>query len=233
VELVPVFTTPAKRRLKVIEVNALTKAGVEAVRQLYEEDPSWQSVRPISSGTIDPLPETLNHELAVRDALVFLTRLCETHQLPVHWWTMETKSLVAAKQTNLRHAPDLIMVVGERRVPLLIEVDLGNESIDSRAVNSWKVKYERYGEYLMRDYGNDPLFEGCAKPLVIVLGASRLRLNNLHQAIESWGGERAWWCTTLEALSPLTYSLPGTVWAVGTVEEPWSLVEAIRPSTSL
>ena len=70
----------------------------------------------------------------------------------------------------MTQAPDLIMVAGERKIPLLVEVDLGTESIASRAPNSWASKYARYADYLLRDYGNDPLFEGCGKPLVLVLG---------------------------------------------------------------
>jgi hypothetical protein len=233
VELVPVFATPARRRLRVIEVNALTKPGIEVVRQLYADDPHRHDIDPLSSGAVDPLPETIAHELAVRDALIFLSRLCETHQLPVHWWTMDTRSLVAASQTHLRHAPDLIMVVGERMVPLLVEVDLGNESIASRAVNSWWTKYGRYADYLQHDFGADPLFARCAKPLVVVLGASPRRVTNLTTAITAWGGQRAWWFATLEELSPLTYRPPGAVWQMASVEEAWSLAEAIRPAARL
>jgi hypothetical protein len=233
VQLVPVYLTPTPTRLRVIEVNTLTPSGVEAVRQLYAEDPARAHLQPMATGTIDPVPELLPHELAVRDALIFLSRLCEDHDLPVHWWTMETKALLASGATHLTHAPDLLMVVGERQVPLLVEVDRGTEAIQSSAVNAWATKYDRYAHYLKRDYGTDPLFEGCAKPLVLVLGESPRRLANLREAIEDWGGQRAWWFALLADLSPVTYRLPGTVWRMGTVAEPWSLAEAIGLSSRL
>jgi hypothetical protein len=233
VQLVPVYLTPTPTRLRVVEVNTLTPAGVEAVRQLYAEQSGQEGVQPLSTGVIDPVPELLPHELAVRDALIFLSRLCEDHDLPVHWWTMETKALVASGATHLTHAPDLLMVVGDRQVPLLVEVDRGTEAIQSSAVNAWATKYDRYASYLKRDYGTDPLFEGCAKPLVLVLGESPRRLANLREAIEGWGGQRAWWFARLADLSPLIYRPPGTVWRMGTVAEPWSLAEAIGLSSRL
>ncbi len=168
-ELVPVFTTPEPRKLKTIEVNALTTAGVETVVQLYERDADREDVRAHSSGHVQPLPETIAHDLAIRDALIFLTRLLDGSGIPIHWFTFRTRELVQQGMTRMRHAPDLIMVVGERRVPLLIEVDLGTESIASTAPNSWATKYQQYVSYLQKDFGNDPLFDGCAKPLMIVL----------------------------------------------------------------
>ena len=205
VELVPVFTFPDKRHLRIIEVNALTPDGVVAVAALYDRDPETTGIRPVSSGNVEPVPESINHELAVRDALVYLLRMVETHDVPLHWWTMDTRALVAAKQTALRQAPDLILVAGEERIPLLVEVDLGTESIDSDARNSWMHKYDGYARYLDQDAGRDSLFDGCGVPRVVVLGTGSRRVRNVKQALEGWGADRRWWFSTLEEICPVTY----------------------------
>jgi hypothetical protein len=233
VRLSPVYTLPAPGKLRTLEVNSLTPPGVEVVRRLYQE--AWKSTEVItySTGQVNPVPETINHDLAVRDALVFLTRLFLDAGIPIHWFTFQTRQLVNEKQTAMHHAPDLIMIVGERRVPLLIEADLGTESIESTVGNSWATKYQQYGNYLKRDFGNDPLFEGCVKPLVVTLTTSDRRLTNLVGAIKGWGGQRSWWCSTFEALSPLIYQEPGLVWWVPTVDRVMSLSDAIRPTGGL
>lgn len=231
--LSPVYTLPAPGKLRTIEVNSLTSAGVELVQRLYQE--AWQTTDVVtySSGQLIALPETIAHDLAVRDALIFLTRLFVGANIPVHWFTFQTRELIQARQTTMRHAPDLIMIVGERKVPLLIEADLGNESIESNAANSWATKYHNYANYLQRDFGNDPLFDGCAKPLVVTLTTSDRRLMNLVSAVAGWGGQRAWWFSTFTALNPLFYREPGLVWQVPTVERAMSMSDAIRPTGGL
>jgi hypothetical protein len=230
VRLVPVFTLPKPGMLRTIEINALTPAGVEVVRELYAQ--AGRDIAPFSSGVINPVPETILHDLAIRDALIFLTRLLEP-VVPIHWFTLSTRSLIQHGHSTMTQAPDLILVAGERQVPLLVEVDLGTESVTGPAANSWETKYARYATYLKRDYGNDPLFEGCAKPLVLVIGPGVRRSRNLASAIAGWGGQRAWWFASLDSLSPLTYQPPGRIWTVPTADEPLTLTEALRLSTRL
>jgi hypothetical protein len=141
--------------------------------------------------------------------------------------------LTQTGRSSMQLAPDLILVVGERKVPLLVEADLGTESIESAAPNSWATKYKQYVHYLKHDFGNDPLFEGCVKPLVVSLTTSDRRLNNLVEAIEGWGGQRSWWCATFTAINPLYYREPGLVWQVPTVDRAMSLSDAIRPTGGL
>jgi hypothetical protein len=210
--------------MRTIEVNALTPEGVDIVRELYAQ--AGRDIAPFSTGSVRPLPETIPHDLAIRDALIFLTRLLAP-VAPVHWFTLSTRSLIQHGHTTMTQAPDLILVAGERKVPLLVEVDLGTESVSGPAANSWETKYARYAAYLKRDYGNDPLFEGCAKPLVLVLATGARRTRNLADAIAGWGGQRAWWCAALDRLSPLTYQPPGHLWRVATSDEPLSLTEAL------
>ena len=209
VQLRPVYTLPAPGKLRTLEVNSLSPDGVEVVRRLYQEAWDTTDVVTYSTGQLNPIPETIVHDLAIRDALIFLTRLCLGAGIPIHWFTFQTRELIQARQTVMRHAPDLIMIVGERRVPLLVEADLGTESIESAAANSWATKYQQYVTYLKKDFGNDPLFEDCAKPLVVTLTTSARRLGNLVSAIAGWGGQRSWWCTTCEAINPLFYRSQG------------------------
>jgi hypothetical protein len=216
--------------LRTIEINALTREGIEVVCDLYAR--AGRDIAPFSTGAVSALPETILHDLAVRDALISLTRLLQPI-IPVHWFTMSTRGLIQHGHTTMAQAPDLILVAGERKVPLLVEVDLGTESVTGPAANSWQTKYARYADYLKRDYGNDPLFEGCGKPLVVVLATGARRTRNLAEAIAGWGGQRAWWCASLESLSPLTYQPPGRVWAVPTADEPLSLTEALGLSARL
>lgn len=233
VRLRPVYTLPAPGKLRTIEVNSLTPEGVELVRRLYQEAWNTTDVVTYSTGQVVPVPETIVHDLAVRDALLFLTRMFLGATIPIHWFTFQSRELIQSRQTTMGHAPDVIMIVGKRRVPLLIEADLGTESIESDAANSWATKYQQYATYLKNNYGNDPLFDGCAKPLVVTLTTSDRRLANLVEAIEGWGGQRSWWCSTFTALNPLFYHEPGLVWRVPTVDRDMSLSEAVRPTGGL
>ncbi len=105
----------------------------------------------------------------MRDVLVGLLRLQETHDLPLMGWSLDSRGFMAAGQTTLIQAPDLIFTVGEDSVPLLVEVDMGTESIESDAVNAWRTKIQRYENYLSDLAGNDPLFEGCSKPQLVII----------------------------------------------------------------
>ena len=130
----------------------------------------------------------------------------------------------------MRYAPDLIMVAGERHVPLMVEVDLGTESIASAAPNSWATKYQQYASYLQKEFGSDPLFAGCAKPLMIVLSNSARRMGNLVSAVEEWGGRRSWWFATLDAINPVSYLPPGEYWREASADRFLSLSDALCSS---
>ena len=188
-----------------IEVNGLTPSGLEIVGVLYDQNPATAGMQPVSSGQIDPVPETITHDLAVRDTLVYLLRMFEAHDLSVDSWTMESRRFIAAGETLLKQAPDIILVAGEERIPLFVEVDLGTESIDSAARNSWRGKFEGYARYLDDLAGNDPLFEGCSGPMVVVVCVSQRRLKNLEAALTSWGADRRWRYVLLSDISPLVY----------------------------
>lgn len=233
VRLIPVYTLSAPGKLRTIEVNTLTPVGVEVVTRLQQESWNDPDVQAYSRGDVLPVPETITHDLAIRDALIYLSCLCRAARLPVHCFTLNSRVFAQSSPTSMQFAPDLIMVVGERRVPLLVEADLGTESIESPAPNSWATKYARYAHYLKREFGNDPLFDGCVKPLVVTLTTSDRRLSNLAGAIEGWGGQRSWWFSTFTALNPLFFQEPGFVWRVPTVENAMSLSDAIRPTGGL
>lgn len=217
VEVVPVFAFPDGKHLRVIELNALTPAGVNVVAALYDQDPLTAGITPASTGAVDPAPETILHEVAVRDALIFLIRLMQHHSIPIQWWTLDARALIATGKTALELAPDIIMVIGDEAIPLLVEVDLGTESIDSGAANAWRTKFGNYEKYLNDDAGRDVLFDGCGTPLVVVIGVTGRRLHNLQTSLRKWGGERRWQFALLDDLSPVNY---GALPLVGDSESP-------------
>ena len=212
VRLQPVFSLRGKgKRLSAVELNVLTEAGIEALRRLYADDPATWHLQPTARVNPEFVPELINHEVATRDAVIALERLCETHGLPVQWWSFDSRAWMAQGQTSLIQAPDVIFVAGEHSVPLLVEVDLGTESIDSDAANSWRTKIARYENYIRDLAGNDPLFDGCSKPQMVIVAPPGERARNLHAAVTSWGSPGQWWITSPGAIEPLAYTRPGVV----------------------
>lgn len=234
VRIEPVFTMARQfKRLTAIELNVLTASGIETVRRLYASDPQTWGLAPSTNAAIEFVPELIKHEVAVRDALIGLLRMFDIHRIPVAWWTLESRAWIASGGTSLIQAPDLILTAGEDRVPLLVEVDMGTESIDSDSSNSWRVKIARYENYLRDLAGNDPLFEGCQMPQVLVIAPAGERLRNLHRAIEQWGSPGHWWLTTLIQLEAAEYVPPGEVFLRSGMTGEQSLAEWICPSSRL
>lgn len=234
VRLQPVYSMRGRpKRLSAVELNVLTESGIETVRRLYAEDPATWHLQPSAVPSPVLVPELINHEVATRDALIFLERLCETHEIPVQWWSFDSRAWIAQGHTSLIQAPDLIFVAGEQSVPLLVEVDLGTESIDSDAANSWRTKISRFENYMRDLAGNDPLFESCSKPQILIVAPVGERIRNLHAAVSTWGSPGHWWISSSAGLDPIAYAPSGAIFFRSGSHEPQSLADWLGPTGRL
>ncbi len=209
-----------------IEVNILSAQGQKVLREYWEGLGQTERVR---SGrkSRNVANQIQNHLLAVNDVAVALIGECAVRDTPVVSWLddAQIKELRTARRLgNLPFEPDGLAVIqsGTTLVPLIVEVDLGTESIDSDAPNSWTSKMTRYQTYFRTGYPTDPLFAGMTRPIVLTATTVPARLGRLLEATANVGGKQAYWATCLDWFAPAdiaeTRNLTDAIWRITGVD---------------
>jgi len=107
---------------------------------------------------------------------------------------------------------------------LVLEVDRSTSTLDSPAGHrDWATKLALYREYL-RPSGLAEQHFGTSAGRVLIVTLGDLRLTNLKRLIESLGGRRRYWLTSLERATTENI-LSAPIWQVASAEGFYSLLD--------
>ncbi len=192
------------------EVNVLSKAGADYILEVRQSDGDY---RPVfwRANHKSRVPLHFHHHWLTNEILANLIgsfRLAGG-KLEMVLGEDQLKSHIYTGQTFLDDIePDgvLVMRFGSRLKSFLIEADTGSQSIYGEKSNRFELKIPKYGKYLKERFALDPFFGGFDRPMVNVVTEKPKRVEHLKEATFKQGGQRAYWFTSLQDITPPTDS---------------------------
>lgn len=196
------------------EVNHLTTTGYRVLKDHRERN---GQPAPLPFPHPDKLTYTTvhNHHMAVTDVGISAIAACLRQSVTIerYWDDMTIRSLSKTGKLHWPMEPDALIILRRNghAEALLVEVDLGTESVESARSNSFSTKLSNYKTYFKSQRATDPLLGGYPQPQVLIIAPSQRRLQNLQEATAKSGGRSSYWFTTQELLQP-PYSFFDGVW---------------------
>lgn len=216
------------RSLRRHELNVLTKAGAEALKERGKSQGRAYQLRWHSRIKHDLIRryDDDKHDVLVVESLVNLGGWMRQYggELVAIYPNDRLANMIRQGETLLQDVePDGLMVV---RFPWGLKTYLLEADTGSQDLGVIKGKAVKYGRYLSERFSRDVFFDGYPQPQVLFVTAlGGRRVEGIKEAIFDAKGRRAYWCTSMAWITPPEFEACGSVWYVPTMDGFQRLIE--------